>query len=65
LVGPADLITQKLMELQARYPGLEAVNVGLPVGTPRAVLLEQLERFAREVMPNFACTPDDLAPEAV
>ncbi|HZR00906.1 MAG TPA: LLM class flavin-dependent oxidoreductase, partial [Chloroflexota bacterium] len=47
LVGPADLITQKLMELQARYPGLEAVNVGLPVGTPRAVLLEQLERFAR------------------
>ncbi len=57
LVGPADLITQKLMELQARYPGLEAVNVGLPVGTPRAVLLEQLERFAREVMPNFACTP--------
>jgi alkanesulfonate monooxygenase SsuD/methylene tetrahydromethanopterin reductase-like flavin-dependent oxidoreductase (luciferase family) len=56
LVGPADLITQKLMELQAHYPGLEAVNVGLPVGTPRAVLLEQLERFAREVMPNFACT---------
>ena len=33
--------------------GLEVVNVGQPVGTPQAVILEQLERFAAEVMPAF------------
>jgi hypothetical protein len=31
------------MEIQAKYPGLEVVNVGQPVGTPQAVILEQLE----------------------
>jgi hypothetical protein len=36
-----------------KYPGLEVVNVGQPVGTPRAVILEQLERFSAQVMPAF------------
>lgn len=53
LVGPSELITEKLMALQDRYPGLEQVNVGQPVGTPQNVLLEQLECFAEEVMPAF------------
>ena len=34
-------------------PGLEVVNVGQPVGTPEAVILEQLERFSAQVMPAF------------
>jgi hypothetical protein len=29
------------------------VNVGQPVGTPEAVILEQLERFSKQVMPAF------------
>ena len=29
------------------------VNVGQPVGTPQAVILEQLERFSAQVMPAF------------
>ena len=41
------------MALQERYPGLEEMNVGQPVGTPQQVILEQLERFAAEVMPAF------------
>jgi hypothetical protein len=36
---------------------LEAVNVAQPVGTPRAVILEQLERFPAQVMPAFNVTP--------
>src|SRR5437660_3207068 len=53
LVGPPELITEQLMEIQHKYPGLEVVNVGQPVGTPQAVMLEQLERFSTQVMPAF------------
>ena len=53
LCGPAELVTEKLMDVQSRYPGLEQINVGSPVGTPQIVILEQLERFANEVMPAF------------
>jgi alkanesulfonate monooxygenase SsuD/methylene tetrahydromethanopterin reductase-like flavin-dependent oxidoreductase (luciferase family) len=53
LIGPPELITEQLMTIQHRYPGLEVVNVGQPVGTPQAVILEQLERFSQQVMPAF------------
>jgi alkanesulfonate monooxygenase SsuD/methylene tetrahydromethanopterin reductase-like flavin-dependent oxidoreductase (luciferase family) len=53
LVGPPELIIEQLKEIEHRYPGLEVVNVGQPVGTPQAVILEQLERFAAQVMPAF------------
>ena len=53
LCGPAESITEKLMDVQSRYPGLEQINVGAPVGTPQNVILEQLERFGKEVMPAF------------
>ena len=53
LIGPPELITEQLMEIQHKYPGLEVVNVGQVVGTPQAVILEQLERFAADVMPAF------------
>jgi hypothetical protein len=38
---------------KAANPGLEEINVNLPVGTPQRVIVDQLERFAREVMPAF------------
>ena len=53
LCGPPDLIIERLMEVQERYPGLEMVNVGSVVGTPQSVVLEQLERFGEEVLPAF------------
>jgi alkanesulfonate monooxygenase SsuD/methylene tetrahydromethanopterin reductase-like flavin-dependent oxidoreductase (luciferase family) len=49
--GPPRHIAEKLLEIQDTYPGLEEVMVGQPVGTPRAVICEQLELFANEVMP--------------
>ena len=54
LCGPPDLIVEKLMALQGRYPGLERVNVGSVVGTPQSVVTEQLQRFGEDVIPAFA-----------
>ena len=53
LCGPPELIVEKLMEVQHRYPDLDQINVGHAVGTPQRVIVEQLERFAAQVMPSF------------
>ena len=53
LCGPPDLIAEKLLRIQEMYPGLEEVNMGNVIGTPQSVILEQLDWFARDVMPNF------------
>ena len=34
-------------------PGLTQINVGAAVGTPQKVILEQLEWFGKDVMPQF------------
>ena len=53
----AERIIERLQELQVRYPGLEEVHVGQVVGTDERVILEQLEWFARDVMPVFKPVP--------
>jgi len=54
IVGPPERVTERLMELQDRFPGLDEVNVGASVmSTERSVILEQLELFGKEVMPTF------------
>jgi hypothetical protein len=52
---PADIIEQ-LKALEKRYPGLDRISCGMALGTPLAVALEQLDRFAKEVMPAFRMT---------
>ena len=49
---PADIIEQ-LKAVEKAFPGLERVSCSLPLGTPLATALEQLERFSKEVMPAF------------
>ena len=49
---PADVI-EALKKLEERYPGLDRVTVSLSVGVPLNEALEQLEWFARDVMPAF------------
>jgi alkanesulfonate monooxygenase SsuD/methylene tetrahydromethanopterin reductase-like flavin-dependent oxidoreductase (luciferase family) len=49
---PADIIEQ-LKAVEKRYPGLDRVVCATPLGTPLAVQLEDLDRFAKEVMPAF------------
>ena len=53
LCGPPERIVQQLRALEEEYPGLDRVSVGQPVGTPQKVILEQLEWFSQEVMPEF------------
>ena len=54
LCGSPEQIIEHLKALERRYPGLDRVSVSLSVGVPKAVALEQLERFGKEVMPAFA-----------
>jgi alkanesulfonate monooxygenase SsuD/methylene tetrahydromethanopterin reductase-like flavin-dependent oxidoreductase (luciferase family) len=51
--GPPEELTAYLKDVESRYPGLEYVNVSISMGTPKAVMLEQLRAFATEVMPKF------------
>jgi hypothetical protein len=53
LCGPPEDIVAYLKEVERRYPGLEHVMIAWALGTPRALMIEQLTRFAREVMPAF------------
>ena len=53
LVGTPEQIIEKIEDVERRWPGLDHVNMGLPVGTPQSVILEQLEAFGKEVMPHF------------
>jgi alkanesulfonate monooxygenase SsuD/methylene tetrahydromethanopterin reductase-like flavin-dependent oxidoreductase (luciferase family) len=62
LCGSPQQIIDHLKALEERYPGLDRVSVSLSVGVPKAVALEQLERFGKEVMPAFARSK---APELV
>ena len=53
IVGRPEQIKERIEEIEDRWPGLDHVNMGLPVGTPQSVILEQLEVFGKEVMPHF------------
>src|SRR5437879_65664 len=52
---PADSIDQ-LKAIEKRYPGIDRVICATPLGTPLDVQLEDLDRFAKEVMPAFRST---------
>jgi len=52
--GTPEELVAYLKDLQSRFPGLEHVNVSISMGTPKAVMLEQLRWFAKEVMPKFS-----------
>jgi alkanesulfonate monooxygenase SsuD/methylene tetrahydromethanopterin reductase-like flavin-dependent oxidoreductase (luciferase family) len=53
LCGNADDLIDHIKALERKYPALDRVSVSLSVGVPEKVALEQLERFAKEVMPAF------------
>ena len=56
LCGSAADVVAYLKEVEARYPGLEHVMIAWALGTPRDLMIEQLTRFANEVMPVFTST---------
>ena len=53
LAGTPDDIIEQLKAFEKRYPGLDRVICATPLGTPLAVQLEDLDRFAKEVIPAF------------
>src|SRR5947209_11717846 len=53
LCGNADDLIEQIKALEKKYPGLDRISVSLSVGVPEKVALEQLDRFAKEVMPAF------------
>jgi alkanesulfonate monooxygenase SsuD/methylene tetrahydromethanopterin reductase-like flavin-dependent oxidoreductase (luciferase family) len=53
LTGSPAEIVEHLKKLEKAYPGLDRISVSLSVGVPKSEALEQLERFAKEVMPAF------------
>ena len=52
---PADIVEQ-LKAVEKRYPGIDRVICSTPLGTPLEVQLEDLDRFAKEVIPAFRDT---------
>jgi alkanesulfonate monooxygenase SsuD/methylene tetrahydromethanopterin reductase-like flavin-dependent oxidoreductase (luciferase family) len=53
LTGSASEVIDHLKTLEEKYPALDRVSVSLSVGVPKSEALEQLQRFAEEVMPAF------------
>jgi alkanesulfonate monooxygenase SsuD/methylene tetrahydromethanopterin reductase-like flavin-dependent oxidoreductase (luciferase family) len=54
LCGSPAQVVEHLKALEAKYPALDRISVSLSVGVPEAEALEQLEWFAKDVMPHFA-----------
>ena len=52
--GPPEDLIAYLKNLEVRFPGLTHVNMSTSMGTPKAVMIEQLRWFAKEVMPKFS-----------
>jgi alkanesulfonate monooxygenase SsuD/methylene tetrahydromethanopterin reductase-like flavin-dependent oxidoreductase (luciferase family) len=53
LTGTPDDIIGQLKAVEKRYPGLDRVTCSMSIGVPLNAALEQLQRFAEEVMPAF------------
>ena len=54
LCGSADDVINHLKSAEAKYPGVERINLGSVMGMPREVFKDQLSRFASDVMPAFS-----------
>jgi alkanesulfonate monooxygenase SsuD/methylene tetrahydromethanopterin reductase-like flavin-dependent oxidoreductase (luciferase family) len=51
--GTPEQLIEHLKKLEARYPGMQHINLSTSMGTPKTVMLEQFQRVAEEVMPAF------------
>ena len=51
-------VSEHLKKLEEKYPALDRISVSLSVGVPKSEALEQVERFAKEVMPHFQSKSD-------
>jgi alkanesulfonate monooxygenase SsuD/methylene tetrahydromethanopterin reductase-like flavin-dependent oxidoreductase (luciferase family) len=51
--GTAGQLVDRLKGFEERYPGMQHISLSNPIGTPEAIMLEQFQWLAEEVMPAF------------
>ena len=51
--GTPEQLVDMLKGFEERYPGMQHISLSSPIGTPKAVMLEQFQWVAEEVMPAF------------
>jgi alkanesulfonate monooxygenase SsuD/methylene tetrahydromethanopterin reductase-like flavin-dependent oxidoreductase (luciferase family) len=51
--GTPDDLVVFLKGIEEKYPGMEHVNFGSPLSTPKDLMVEQFHTIAEEVMPHF------------
>ncbi|HSU04315.1 MAG TPA: LLM class flavin-dependent oxidoreductase [Acetobacteraceae bacterium] len=51
--GTPDQLIEHLKKIEARYPGMQHINLSTSMGTPKSVMLEQFQWVAESVMPAF------------
>jgi alkanesulfonate monooxygenase SsuD/methylene tetrahydromethanopterin reductase-like flavin-dependent oxidoreductase (luciferase family) len=51
--GTPEELVAYLRSLEQKFPGLEYVHLSNSMGTPQAVMVEQIARLGKEVMPHF------------
>jgi alkanesulfonate monooxygenase SsuD/methylene tetrahydromethanopterin reductase-like flavin-dependent oxidoreductase (luciferase family) len=54
--GTPDELIAHLKRIEERYPGMEHINLSTAMATPKAVMLEQFQWVAEEIMPAFKGT---------
>ena len=54
--GTPDGLIEHLKKLEARFPGLQHINLSTSICTPQRVMLEQFQWVTEEVMPAFKDT---------
>ena len=51
--GNSETTIEYIKEIEEKYPGVEQIMIGFPMGETKAQFKEQLTRFAKEVIPSF------------
>ena len=51
--GTSGQLVELLKGFEEKYPGMEHISLSSPIGTPKAMMLEQIQWVAEEVMPAF------------
>ena len=51
--GTSDDLIAFLKGLEEKFPGLEYINLSMPMCTPQSLMIEQYTKIAEEVMPHF------------
>lgn len=51
--GTSDDLIELIKGFEEQFPGLEYVNLSMPMCTPESAMIEQYTKIAEEVMPYF------------